>query len=340
MSVYRLQNYSIWCGMAGLLLLICTFLMRCTPPDTTEIVRMNPLTADTNGVHEAPDTSTIPDNEYGKEVRYGRDLIMRTAYYLGPEGKVGKYLGSKMNCTNCHLEGGTKPYGLNFFSTHGRYPQFRARENRILTLADRINNCIERPLNGKPLPLDSREILAMQAYMRWLAEGVPVGKHVKGDQLLNLEFPDYKLDVHHGKRVYDQHCARCHGDEGEGKWLADQTTYEYPPLWGIRSYQQGAGMYRIIRAAAFIKANMPQDKSSWENPLLTDQEAFNVAAFINSEIHERLPRKDKDYPDFSKKPIDYPFGPYNDPFSEEQHKYGPYEPIIDYRTRNGLYVHY
>ena len=34
-----------------------------------------------------------------------------------------------------------------------------------------------------------------------------------------------------------------------------------------------------------------------------------------------------DYPDISKKPIDDPFGPYADTFSESQHKYGPFQPI-------------
>ena len=79
-------------------------------------------------VHYAPDTSKIPDDEFGDLVRYGRDLILNTAYYLGPEGTKGRFLGNKMNCTNCHLDGGTRPYGINFLSTHGRYPQYRARE--------------------------------------------------------------------------------------------------------------------------------------------------------------------------------------------------------------------
>jgi thiosulfate dehydrogenase len=34
-----------------------------------------------------------------------------------------------------------------------------------------------------------------------------------------------------------------------------------------------------------------------------------------------------DWPNISKKPIDHPFGPYADVFSEKQHKYGPYKPI-------------
>ena len=65
---------------------------------------------------------------------------------------------------------------------------------------------------------------------------------------------------------------------------------------------------------------------TFENPFLTDEEAWDVAAYVNS-----MPRPDKDlsqdWPDISKKPIDHPFGPYADSFSEEQHKYGPFDPI-------------
>jgi thiosulfate dehydrogenase len=38
--------------------------------------------------------------------------------------------------------------------------------------------------------------------------------------------------------------------------------------------------------------------------------------------------KTQDWPDISKKPMDHPFGPYADSFSEERHKYGPYQEIL------------
>lgn len=295
---------------------------------------------DSMEVTYARDTSEIPNDEFGEQVRYGRKLILETAYYLGPEGKSGKYLGNKMNCTNCHLDAGTRPYGLNFLSTHGRYPQFRPRENRILSLAERVNNCIERPHNGKPLPLDSPEMLAIVSYIKWLGEGVPVNTHVRGDKSMTISLPDYPLDVKHGKQVYAAECARCHADDGQGRMKADGSTYEYPPLWGMQSYQPGSSLFRIIKSAQFIKANMPHDQVTWRKMKLTDREALDVAAYINSEEHVRPPKKGSDYPDVGKKPIDYPFGPYDDTFSEQQHKYGPFKPILEYRQKRGLYVNY
>ena len=50
-----------------------------------------------------------------------------------------------------------------------------------------------------------------------------------------------------------------------------------------------------------------------------------------ADIHIKLGQKNvpKDWPDISKKPVDPPFGPYVDVFSEQQHKYGPFKPIAD-----------
>ena len=293
-------------------------------------------------IYKVPDTSTITKDEYGDLVRYGRALVLNTAHYIGPDGIAGTYLGNKMNCTNCHLDAGTRPYGLNFFSTHARYPQFRGRENRVLNLGERINNCVERPHNGVSLPLDSKEILAIESYIKWLGAGVPVGQHVAGDDGMELEYPDRAADVTKGGAIFAAECASCHGSDGGGKLTADASTYTYPPLWGDKAYQNGSSPSRVLKLARFIKANMPDKKATWQKPYLTDEQAIDVAAFINDgRIHSRPQKKDKsipDYPNYKVKAIDYEAGPYPDTFSAEQHKFGPYQPIIDYHKAHDLPV--
>ncbi|MES2514508.1 MAG: c-type cytochrome [Bacteroidota bacterium] len=289
-----------------------------------------------------PDTSTIPYDEFGQMVRYGRDLIVNTAYYIGPEGKVGKFLGNKMNCSNCHLEAGTKPYAFNYYSTHARYPQYRARENKILSLADRVNNCIERPHNGKHMPLNSKEMIAIISYMKWLGENVPVNAHVKGDGPVKIDFPKRAADPFKGEEVYKRECLSCHGANGQGKMRTDNICYEYPPLWGDKSYQSGSSVHRLIKMAPFVYANMPHKIASYDNPKLTIEEAFDVVAFINNDtIHKRpQPVSKGDYASLPHKPIDYDKGPYLDQFSEAQHKYGPYQEIIDYYKSIGKKANY
>lgn len=289
-------------------------------------------------VYLGPDTTDIPDTPEGELIRYGLDLVKRTAYYIGPNGVNGKYLGNKMNCVNCHLDAGTRPYGLNYFSSHGNYPQYRPRENAVLTLEQRVNNCVERPHNGRPLPLDSKEMIAIVSYIKFLGQGIPNGEKVKGSGGIDIEYPKRAADPVKGKVIYAQECARCHMDDGQGKWLGDKSSYEYPPLWGMNAYQPGSSMYRIIKAAQFIKANMPFDKARWDAPVLSDEEAFDVAAYINNLEHIRPNSGGEDYEDIRKKYIDYPYGPYDDPFSENQHRYGPFQEIIDYRKKHGLYL--
>lgn len=289
-------------------------------------------------VWHAPDTSSIPNDELGAMIRYGRELIVNTAYYIGPEGKVSKNLGNKMNCTNCHLDAGTRPYAFNYLSSHARYPQYRSREDKILTLADRVNNCIERPHSGKPLKLDSKEIVAMISYMKWLGQNVPINQHVEGDSPIKMELPERAADPLMGAVIYSRECLSCHGVDGEGKMRADNVCYEYPPLWGPKSYQEGSSMHRVVKSAAFIYANMPNKLASYDKPKLTLEEAFDVAAFINDDrIHKRpINNGTINYPNIKTKPLDYSIGPFIDSFPEIQHKFGPWKPIVEYRLKYNL----
>jgi thiosulfate dehydrogenase len=294
------------------------------------------------GMFVPPDTAAIPHDDFGEMVRYGRNLMWNTAYYIGPDGIAGHYLGNKINCTNCHVDAGTRPYGFNFFSTHARYPQYRGRENQVLDLAQRVNNCIERPNNGRPLPLDSKEMVAMLCYMKWLGTNVPVGQHAKGDEMPELEYPKRAADPVAGGVLYQKYCTECHGAHGEGRMRPDSVCYLFPPVWGPLSYQKGSSPSRVLKLARFLKANMPDKKTSWQKPLLSDEQAIDIAAFVNCDsLNPRPPKKDPDHPDYANtayKAIDYDKGPYVDTFSERQHKYGPYQPIVDYHKAHNLPV--
>lgn len=313
------------------------FLSACGS-DENSTVPIAPSKSNEN-IHIAPNISTMPKNIEGDMIRYGNELIVNTPRYIGPDGTVGKFTGNKMTCVNCHLDAGTRPFAFNFFSTHGRYPQYRSRENAVLTIEQRVNNCVERPLNGLPLPLDSKEMIAIVSYIKWLGTGVPTGEKVAGYGGKDLIFPDRPADPNKGKTIFQKECALCHGDNGQGKMLADNTRYEFPPLWGAESYQPGSSMFRLIKAAQFIKNNMPNGVT-WKNPKLTDEEALDVAAYINNFDHLRPNHGGLDYIDIRTKYVDYPFGPYDDPFSEKQHKFGPFKPIIEYREKNKLYLKY
>jgi thiosulfate dehydrogenase len=296
----------------------------------------------TSNKNQVPDTTKIPLTTEGEQIRYGRRLIVNTAYYIGPDGLAGKYLGNKMNCGNCHLDAGTRLKGLNFFNTFPTYPQYRGRENKVLTLADRINNCIERPHNGVPMPPDSKEMKAIVAYMKWVCDNAPMGYVPTEDKKVNTDLPAVAASSVAGAVLYEKHCKSCHGADGQGLWNVDSSTYTYPPLWGKYAYQRGSSMHRVLKSANFIMNNMPYLTAMPDKPLLTYAEAINIAAFINNDSLHPRPNKvyssNGDYPVSGVKPIDYDLGPYVDSFSEKQHKYGPFLPIIEYHKINNLKV--
>lgn len=272
---------------------------------------------------QAPDPASIMD----EDVKYGRELIIATARYLGPKGSVAQ-ITNGMNCQNCHLEAGTKVFGNNYSAVASTYPKFRARSGTIESIEKRVNDCFERSLNGKALKEDSREMKAIVAYIKWLGQNVPKGETPKGAGLVEVPFLNRPADPEKGRLVYENKCKVCHGADGQGVMGGDGLTYQYPPLWGPHSYNTGAGLYRLSRFAGYVKANMPLG-ASHDNPQLTDEEAWDVAAFVNSQPRPKMDIS-KDWPDISKKPIDHPFGPFVDDFPESQHKYGPFGPIKEF----------
>ena len=281
---------------------------------------------DTGNYWIAPDINTITDTNKKAQVEYGKELIAHTAKYLGPNGTVKK-ISNGMNCQNCHLQAGTVTFGNNYGSVSSLYPKFRARSGSVENIYKRVNDCFERSLNGKALDTTGKEMQAIVAYIKFIGSNVVKGKKAEGSGLKDLKFPERASDPEKGMTVYTTKCQSCHQANGEGLLTADKTEYTYPPLWGNNSFNDGAGLYRISNIAKYVKFNMPQG-TTFKSPQLTDEEAWDVAAFISSQNrpHINVP---KDWPDISKKPFDYPYGPYADTYSEAQHKLGPFKPIVD-----------
>ncbi|MGL6266945.1 MAG: c-type cytochrome, partial [Chitinophagaceae bacterium] len=176
------------------------------------------------------------------------------------------------------------------------------------------------------------EMKAIIAYLHWLGDEVPKGTKPKGSGIMELPYLSRAADPAKGKVVYQAKCKVCHGNNGQGQPNTEGYGYTYPPLWGRNSYNSGAGLFRIVRFAGFVKNNMPFGQVDFHNPQLSNEESWDVAAFVNSQPR---PQKDlsKDWPDISKKPVDHPFGPFADGFSEQQHKYGPFGPIVKEREK-------
>lgn len=225
-----------------------------------------------------PPESAIPKNEYGDTVLLGKNIFVNTQQY------AKGYVGNGLNCANCHLDNGRKADSAPLWAAYVLYPAYRKKTGQIDTIGSRIQGCFRYSMNGKPPALDSKEMTALVTYHYWLAKGAPTGIKLPGQGFVTVAKPAQAPDIARGAEVYRNNCALCHGANGEGTQANGE--YAFPPLWGKDSFNWGAGMHRIDTAAGFIKVNMPYGRGG----MLSDQEAWDVALFMNSHERPKDPR--------------------------------------------------
>lgn len=276
------------------------------------------------GVRPVPDIDALPDDAYGRLARYGYALAVETFRHIGPEvtDPAMRYAGNNLACTSCHQEGAAQANAIPWTGVSAVFPQYRGREDDVSTVEDRINGCMQRSMNGRPLPLDSREMKAYITYIHFLSQGIPVGARLEGAGMKAMKAPNRRADPQAGAEVYKARCAKCHGSDGQGERVGvagDARGYDNPPLWGPDSFNDGAGMNRLLMAMRFIKHNMVKT--------LSDDEAYDVAAYVVSQPRPHKANLEQDFPARWNKPIDSAFPPYVHGFPAEQHKYGPFPPI-------------
>ena len=224
----------------------------------------------------SPD-SEIPADPLGASIRRGRALLEATRDSLPAN------VGNRLRCLSCHLDGGRRANSSPLVGSLLAYPAYSARAGRVITIEDRINGCFRRSMAGRPLPVASADMRDMISYLAFLSRGVTAGSEVEGRGFPKMEPLD--PDTARGRVIYASTCVRCHGEDGEGRSFA-------PPLWGTGSFSIGAGMARLRTAASFIRYNMPYDLPG----TLTDQQAFDVAAYVNSHSRPDLAGKENDWP--------------------------------------------
>ena len=225
-----------------------------------------------------PAESEIPKNELGDMILLGKNIFVNTQQY------AKGYVGNGLNCANCHLDNGRKADSAPLWAAYGIYPAYRKKTGKVDTIGSRIQGCFRYSMNGKPPELDSKEMTALVTYHYWMAKGAPLGTKLPGQGFVTVPKPAQQPDIARGAEVFKNNCALCHGANGEGTQA--NGVYAFPPLWGKDSFNWGAGMHRVDTAAGFIKVNMPYGRGG----MLTDQQAWDVALFMNSHERPKDPR--------------------------------------------------
>ena len=278
-----------------------------------------------------PEIGALPDNASSRRIRRGRDVITATYAQIGPEvsDPPRRFAGNNLACSNCHLNAGTKKFGIPLFGLFGEFPLYSPRKGAEISIEDRLNACMTRSMNGRALPVGAPEMQAMVAYIKFLSTGVAPGQQLPGLGVGKMPELDRAADPVRGRSLYGNTCVACHGINGEGIRRSLPSTdlgYMMPPLWGADTFNDGAGMARLITAANFIHFNMPHG-ADYLNPQLSPEDAWDIAAYVISQPRPHKADLDKDFPDLLEKPVDAPYGPYADGFSAQQHTYGPFAPI-------------
>lgn len=235
-----------------------------------------------------PDT-VIPKGPFGDAARRGRAILLAT------RDSLPNHVGNQLRCTSCHLDAGRRESG-SWIGVFARYPQYRPRSGIVETIEYRVNDCFRRSMNGTALDPASPEMRDIVAYFALLSRGAPVGPPAGAGGARLQKWAEFLPDTAAGARVFSATCAKCHGAGGEGTAVA-------PPVWGPRSYNVGAGMTRVRTAADFIKRNMPFDSPG----TLTDQQAVDVAAYVNAQPRPDYKGKENDWPNGDSPPdVAYP----------------------------------
>lgn len=236
-----------------------------------------------------PSRDPLPADEHvAEQVKLGFQIMMDTPTH------AGKYTGNQMSCTNCHLNAGQKELAFPLVGIAAAFPEYTSRNDKLRSLEDRIVGCFSRSENApEPPPSNAPEVLAVAAYITWISEGQPLwqdpewrGKNtIAKENRIAIE----DLDVGRGQELYNQQCASCHGDGGQGMQLGE---VKPGPLWGDGSWNDGAGAGRIYTLAGFLRYAMPYSAPG----SLTDEEAQLIAAFIDSHDRPEFAGKENDYP--------------------------------------------
>ncbi|MGY0691906.1 c-type cytochrome [Virgibacillus sp. FSP13] len=271
-----LKNKWLWLTMIVILFVIAA----CSNDVETTVYKKNNEKTAVPAFNPPSMDDLDPDDPMTAYIQYGEKVFSETNVVLDDQ------VGSELSCMSCHADGGLSK-NTTLVGVRTQYPQYVPREGIVSTLEDRINSCVVRSMNGEKLPHDSKEMRSIVAYLTYISEGIKTGADIPWGEKNTMEkIPE--PSVENGEELYEKkNCLSCHATDGSGTGANSG-----PPLWGDKSFSDGASLSRIGKMAGYIKNNMPPNN----NGALTKQEAADLAAFILSQDRPTWEEHDTDWP--------------------------------------------
>ncbi len=231
-----------------------------------------------------------PTHKNSDAVKRAREVTLHT-YEIVPQ----PFVVAKLHCGSCHLKAGTDKKAAWWVGSSERY---RPREN----LFKRINSCFENSMNGAKIcdpDTSCAHNADMMALVTYIDELTQKWRDLRGTETPPCSFPKIAPltpNPTNGAAVFAQKCAFCHGADGQGRY--DSNTYYRPALWGPSSFDAYAGMAKPKTLAKFVHANMPLGSGGE----LTEQEAWDIAGYIDQQWRPKKQQKDDEAVTGSVKP--------------------------------------
>src|SRR5438128_8457867 len=134
----------------------------------------------------------LDNSKLSQDIKWGFRIFTDTPH------QAPQFAPSKMSCNNCHLNGGQRERSLPLVSVAGMFPEYNRRSGRLYSLGDRVVDCFLRSENATGTiassgdtpgeshaslaseslpPPTPKEVLAIAAYITWLARGTEGGSN-------------------------------------------------------------------------------------------------------------------------------------------------------------------
>lgn len=232
----------------------------------------------------------IPKGEIAPYIVQGCNIFTQTTRHR-PVG-YPSFWETRMNCTSCHLNGGTKEYAAHMADAAVNYPMVYSSQNIVYTNRMRIARCYAHSINEILYGSNSEHYKLIGLYIAWVGEknGLPVGTMRASRGIHNIR----GTAVQHasnmaGQKAYVEKCQQCHGPAGYGTDKYDNDPFLHPPpINGSATFVRTATLSYPERFASFIQNNMPPG-ATHEHPLITEQEALDIAEFIQAQTRPSSP---------------------------------------------------
>ena len=172
-------------------------------------------------------------------------------WVLDGEALWNRKLGNaQKSCADCHGDASTSMKGVA-----ARYPIFEKARSRPIDLEERINTCRTKQQKASPLPFESKDLLALSAYIGTQSRGMPIESKIDEDTRPFFDAGRELFNLRQGQ--LNLSCAQCHDDNWGGKLAGAPITQGHPtgyPLYRLEWQTVGSLRRRLRNCLSGIRA--------------------------------------------------------------------------------------